>query len=310
MSKNKPTFAQMIRAPFLSSVYAPILAGTAASVVITHDLDLIAFILVMIMGTGLHAATNVYNDIYDTIQGTDKINENRNEFSGGSGILVTNPDYFPKMYNVARMSLIVAFIATIALTFVINERLYPLLFGLYFLSAFYAKYYTAAPVKLAYRGLGEISVWLAFGPMGVLVASVSQNLGLHESIYWVMPATGLSTMSILWIGQMIDLDADKATGKLGMVSRIGLEKAKTVFPFIHFLIILNIILLPIFTNEFSYLIYIALLPYALILPKILKLVSSERSTLEEIKKGAGLNVQLHLLFSISYLVGFVIQIFV
>ncbi len=57
----------------------------------------------MIMGLGLHLATDVYNDIYDTKQGADtKGNERRNSYSGGSGILLEKPYLMARMYLVAR----------------------------------------------------------------------------------------------------------------------------------------------------------------------------------------------------------------
>jgi len=213
MLSKKPNIFQMARAPFLSSIISPLIAGTLLSISINNSVNVLGFLFVLIMGVGLHVATNVYNDIYDTKQGTDKINVHRNEFSGGSGILLDHPDMMPNMYNLARAGLIMALIGTVALMFVVHKSLWLHLWGLYLLSAFFSKYYTAAPIKVAYRGLGEVSVWFAFGPMAILVAAVSQNLGFHPTILIGMPATGISTLSILLLGQMIDLDADKATGK-------------------------------------------------------------------------------------------------
>ena len=112
MKSKNPSFFQIIRAPFLSSIYAPLLIGTFAAVYVSNSYSIWGFIYVFIMGTGLHIATNVYNDIYDTIQGTDKVNVHRNEFSGGSGILQDRPDLMSKMYSISRWSLVVAFFAT------------------------------------------------------------------------------------------------------------------------------------------------------------------------------------------------------
>ena len=69
----------MVRAQFLTSVISPIVVGTLLSVQINGYFYIINFIIVMLIGVGLHVSTNVYNDIYDTIQGTDKLNVHRNE---------------------------------------------------------------------------------------------------------------------------------------------------------------------------------------------------------------------------------------
>lgn len=112
--------------------WPPLITGTIAAVIVNDGaFSLPGFFFVLVMGIGLHAATNVYNDIYDTIQGTDKLNAHRNEFSGGSGILVDFPELMPKMYNIARVSLLIALVGAVGISFFIDQKLYPWLAGLY-----------------------------------------------------------------------------------------------------------------------------------------------------------------------------------
>lgn len=295
---------RMARAPFLSSILAPIFSGTLLAVYINGSISLPGFLLVLIMGIGLHVATNVYNDIYDTIQGTDKVNVHRNEFSGGSGILLDWPDLMQKMYALARWSLTAAFLATVGLTFFISKNLRPLLWGLFILAALYSKFYTAAPVKLAYRGLGEISVWFAFGPMAWLAAAVSQNVGFHSLVLLLMPVTGLSTLSILLIGQLIDLDADRKGGKHGVASRLGTGPTAWIYFFAQTAIILNIVAAFFVFPERSWALLLSLIPYVFIYPKALKIVLRHHADPNLLKQAAGLNVQIHLLFSALLAIGF------
>ena len=213
MEKKDISFLQMIRAPFLSSIISPILIGTLIAYYIGKEFNFINFIIVLILGIFFHIATNVYNDIYDTLQGTDEINLNRNEFSGGSGVIIKDPALLPLMYRIARFALLGALLASITLYFRIQDNLKIILIILVCLSAFFSKFYTAAPIKLAYRGWGEFFVWFAFGPMAITVAVISQNINLNSIVFATMPITGISTLSILLIGQIIDFDADKAAGK-------------------------------------------------------------------------------------------------
>lgn len=307
--KTEPGIAKMIRAYFLSSIIAPIILGTLLAVHLNGRLEVLNFIIVLIIGIGLHVATNVYNDIYDTIQGTDKVNVHRNESSGGSGVLLDNPELMGKMYRLARIGLIVAFVGTIALMPLINKMLWPYLWGLYLLSAFFSKYYTAPPFKLAYRGWGEISVWLAFGPMAILLATVSQNLGLHPLVWLLMPATGLSTSSILLAGQMIDLDADRAGGKHGVASRMGTRFTSVIYLLVQAGIIINVILLFIFFPGNSWLFLLALIPYILIFPKAVAIIYKNHDNPDLIKKGAKLTVLIHLAFSFLLILGFLTYLF-
>jgi len=303
MAADKPGLFALMRAPFFSSIFAPLLVGTLLAVFIRGEFSLAGFAAMLVMGVGLHAATNVYNDIFDTLQGTDRINLHRNDFSGGSGFLIAHPELLPRMYRVARNSLLVAAVAALALMAVSERRFWPWLIGLYLLSAFFSKFYTAAPVKLASRGLGEISVWFAFGPMAILVAAISQNTLFHPYIVSAMPITGLSTSSILWMGQMIDLQADSSAGKRGMVARIGSRRGRWGFLLIHLLLIANIVVLGLWVLPHGRFILAALIPYLLLLPRTWKIVYQFHDQPDRLKAAAAWNVQIHLLMSTLLVLG-------
>lgn len=308
MNRNRPSFLKMIRAPFLSSIILPLTVGTLLSIHITGIVDGFNAIIVFIMGICFHIATNVYNDIYDTLQGTDKINIHRNEFSGGSGVLVNDPDLLPVMFRIARFGLAGAFIAAMVLLFRIDDKLKPDLIVLFLLSVFFSKYYTAAPIKLAYRGLGEFFVWFAFGPMAVLVAAVSQNVGFHKIIMIAMPVSGISTLSILLIGQMIDLEADKVTGKWGVAARLGNKTTGTLYCFVQIVLCINIIELSLVLINKGWPILMSLTPYLLLAPKIFTILIHHYNDPEFLKKAARLNVLLHLLFSFLFILGLLLKL--
>ncbi len=275
---------------------------------LTVALSIPEFILVLIIGLGLHIATNVYNDIYDTIQGTDKVNVHRNEYSGGSGVLLDNPDLINRMYLLARSGLVIALLGCFGLMFFIERGLWIYLWGLYLLSAFFSKYYTAAPLKLAYRGLGEVSVWFAFGPMAISIAAISQHVFPNQQVLLLMPVSGLSTLSILLVGQLIDLDADIKGGKHGVASRLGTRPTALLYVLVQIAIVANIIGLFIFLEGNTLPILLSLIPYVLIFPMAAASVMKHHGNPEKLKKVAKMTVQVHLLFSILLIVGFIIYI--
>jgi 1,4-dihydroxy-2-naphthoate octaprenyltransferase len=245
--EKEPNIFQLIRAQFLIGILIPLFSGTMLAVSISDSFSLTGFLLVIIIGIGLHIATNVYNDIYDTFQGADNLDsKTRNYFSGGSGILQKYPDLLGKMFLLARLGLILSFIAVIGLLFNIDQSLWPILLILYFVSAILSKYYTAPPIKLGYRGFGEIAVWFGFGPFAIAIAAISQNLGFHFSLFAIMPITGFSTLSILWFGQMLDIENDVAAGKIGLVARLGLKRAYYGYIALISLLIINTIIISFF----------------------------------------------------------------
>ncbi|MDR5684316.1 MAG: prenyltransferase [Armatimonadota bacterium] len=92
-----------------------------------------------------------------------------------------------------------------------------------------AYFYHGAPLRLSYRGLGEIAVGLAYGP---LIASGTylvqrQALDLHVALLSV--PLGLLIAAFLWINEFPDFDADLAAGKRTLVVRLGRERAAHVF---------------------------------------------------------------------------------
>jgi 1,4-dihydroxy-2-naphthoate octaprenyltransferase len=305
---EKPGILKMIRAPFLSSILAPVFAGTLLAVSITGQFDVPGFILVTIIGIGLHVATNVYNDIYDTIQGTDRVNVHRNESSGGSGVLLDNPALMGQMFMLARGGLAIALAGTLVLTFLLEPHLRPLLWTLYILSAFFSKYYTAPPVKLAYRGLGEFFVWFAFGPMAILIATIGQGISFHPQVLLLMPATGLSTSSILLAGQLIDLDADRQGGKHGVASRMGTGFTSKLYIGVQAAIIINIVIISLFYPGNSLVFLLALIPYVLIFPRATGIITKHHDQPDRLKKGAMLTVLIHLAFSLLLVAAFILYI--
>jgi len=306
MDRIHPGFLKMVRAPFLSSIITPLIIGTLLAIYVSEIFYVFNFFIVFIMGICLHIATNVYNDIYDTLQGTDKVNINRNEYSGGSGVLVDYPHLLPVMYRIARFSLGGALITSIVLLFRIHETLRIYLTLLFFLSVFFSKYYTAAPIKLAYRGLGEFFVWLAFGPMAILVAAVSQNVGFHKLIIIAMPISGISTLSILLIGQMIDLDADKLTGKWGVAVRLGNKTTSYIYLFVQIFLCINMVILALLFLHNGWLLLLSLIPYVFLVPKIFIILIHNYLHPELLKKAAQLNVFLHLAFSLLFILSLVL----
>ncbi|MEO6287163.1 MAG: 1,4-dihydroxy-2-naphthoate polyprenyltransferase [Dyadobacter sp.] len=85
--------------------------------------------------------------------------------------------------------------------------------------------YTAGKRPYGYVGLGDLSVLIFFGWVGVLGSSY-----LHTHVWdWglLLPATscGLFAVGVLNINNIRDIDSDKATGKNSIPVRLGREKA-------------------------------------------------------------------------------------
>lgn len=79
--------------------------------------------------------------------------------------------------------------------------------------AFLGFFYSAPPLKLCYRGLGELLTGIMFGPllMGGTYYAVSGTLS--GSIWWVSSALGLLVVNILYTHSIMDRQPDISVGK-------------------------------------------------------------------------------------------------
>ncbi|MBN1542207.1 prenyltransferase [candidate division KSB1 bacterium] len=293
---TRPSLVHIVRAPFFSSILAPLLYGSFLSASLNRTFDAINFALVLILGVCVHAATNVYNDIYDTLQGTDRFNRHRNPFSGGSGLLVQQPELIKTFFRVARIAVLGTLASAAVLLFRIDPALRPIFLAIVITAVFFSKYYTAAPIKLAYRGWGEVAVWFAFGPLAIAIAALAQNLFWHPVIWTAMPATGLSTSSILLIGQLIDRQADEAGGKHGVAVRWGSVPAARLYLALQLLLIANIVVVAVMLRPIGLLLLLSLIPY-IDLPRTARQVLKNARDPQNLKNAAAANVRIHLLFS-------------
>ena len=305
MEKKLPGILRMIRAQFLIGILIPLIAGTLLAVSITGSFHPINFILLLIIGLGLHIATNVYNDIYDSIQGADtNVKNTRNTYSGGSGFLLQSPQLIPTMYRLARSGILISFLATLGLLFFVDRQFWLYLLAIYASCAFLSKYYTAAPFKFGYRGFGEILVWFSFGPLPIILATISQNvLSFHLMILAVMPVTGLSTLSILLFGQLVDLPDDETAGKRGLAAHLGTTKARYGYLCIHLLVLINILILAGFVFHPGWPLLFSLLPYAVLFPRIWKNVYNYHDQPQKLSPTSRSNALLYALFSLLFLCG-------
>jgi len=296
----------MARAPFLFAILVPLTISTSLSVHIKGEVDLIGLSFAWMMGFGLHVTTNVYNDIYDTKQGSDTLVSSKNEFSGGSGILIEHPDMEKDMFHLARGGIIVGFISVLGLLYISRTEIWPVIIGIYAVSVFFSKYYTAKPVKFAYRGLGEIVVWIGFGPLAVMLGAVGQGILIHPYMISIMPITGLSTLFIVWMGEMVDMPGDIVAGKRGLVARLGLKKSIYCHLLIHLLALFNVASVAYLLGPVS-LLWIALIPHVILLPLVYRDLQRALDKRKWIKKASKLNFLLFFLFSTFLMASFILE---
>lgn len=212
------------RAPFLIAAGIPALVGGLVAYAVLPPGGMLwgVFVLAIVANMTAQVGANLANDYYDHLTTDDDINVNVTPFSGGSRMIQDKLIPASRILKAAQIAFAIAFAAGIYLCVTRTWWLLPIGLGGLFIGFFY----TAPPIKFAYRGWGEVVIGLSFGPMTVAGAYIVQTLSL-SNLAWLWPSIplGLLVLGILYINEFPDYDADKAVGKNHLIVRLGRKRA-------------------------------------------------------------------------------------
>jgi 1,4-dihydroxy-2-naphthoate octaprenyltransferase len=164
-----------------------------------------------------HLSVSYSNDYFDLE--VDKFLE-PTRFSGGSGVLVGNPELrkFSKNFALVLIGLSIA----LAITTTIIFHLPVSFFLLILLGNFLGWYYSAPPLKLGYRGLSEFATVLTgFIVPGVGYVILMGKLDLAFLIF-VIPLMLYELLFIINV-EIPDMEADTSGGKKTLIVAYGRE---------------------------------------------------------------------------------------
>lgn len=215
---------RMVRAPFFTATIAPILVGTSLSWKINGLFDLSLFLCTLISMLLLHAGANMLNDYFDHLSGADWFQENPvRPFTGGSRVIQEGLVSPTTMLLSGVASLILGSLLGLWLVKVTGMAL--LLIGV--AGVFLAYFYTAPPIMLAHRGLGELAVGLAFGILPTIGAYYVQSRGFDWRVLIASLPIALLIVAVLWVNEIPDAPYDERAGKRNLVVRLG-KKASAI----------------------------------------------------------------------------------
>ncbi len=214
------------RPEFLTGSLMPVLVGGALVWSERGTLDWGLWLLTALGMALLHSAANLANDYYDHVSGNDEINVTFvRPFTGGSR-LIQQGLVPPRAILIASLTcLTTGAIIGLYLTWLCGW----VILALGVVGGLSGFFYTAKPLQLGYRGLGEICIALDFGILPLLGTYYVQTGQLSWAAFWVsLPVTCLIT-AVLWINQFPDFEADRAVSKRHWVVRLGLRRAAHVY---------------------------------------------------------------------------------
>ena len=291
-------YIRAVRLPFLTGSLVPVLlaAGQAYHEGFFRGPEL----LLVLIGVGsLHLAANLINDYFDA-QGSDRINLHPTPFSGGSRVIQEN------LLNVRRILMMALFFFALALLtgLVLLWMGHPMVAFVGLLGLMAGLFYSINPLKFMARGLGEITIFMAFGPL----ITWGTNYVLTDQLTWqaffLGFPLGFLITAVVWINQFPDFQADREAQKCNLVVRFGLLPSRWIYLFLMTLPFLFLFfLLGSQGISFQVLLSFLALPLAI---KAMRIFWGNYAAFEQIIPAQALTIKTHMALGVLMLAGILI----
>jgi 1,4-dihydroxy-2-naphthoate octaprenyltransferase len=179
----------------------------------------------------MEVAKNAWGDVIDFDSGNDLAvaPEDRTNFSGGKRVLVDGLLSRRETWGVA----ILFGGAGVALGAVIVFFREPAALWIGVTGLALGWSYHGSPLRLAYRGFGELDVFICYGPILVLSTYLIQTGELSWQAFWLSVPLGVLIMAFLWVNEFPDYAADRSAAKNNLVARLGRQRASRLLPLIY-----------------------------------------------------------------------------
>ena len=168
----------------------------------------------------VEAATVFLNDWFDF--DSDRRNRNAGLFTGGSRVLVDGRLDRAAMRKGIGLSILAATAALATLLAAAPAGSAGAITVFYIVLAALALAYTAPPLQLSHRGLGELDVALTHSAGAIMAGYVTQGGGWTDSLPWLLALPlGVSVLPSILLAGCPDREADQAAGKRTLVVILG-----------------------------------------------------------------------------------------
>lgn len=211
-------WSQTVRPRTLPAAVGPVLLGQV--LVVEGHFSWITATLCVICALALQIAVNLANDLFDGLSGVDQADRLGPTRALQSGLL-----------NVGQLRLGLI----LALGVAVATGLWLILFGhwlLWLLGALAVLAvlgYSGGRRPYANRALGEVAVWLFFGPVAVLGSMLAHRSPIGLDAILASALVGLPVAAILVVNNLRDRQGDARAGKHTLAVRIGPRNTRLLF---------------------------------------------------------------------------------
>jgi len=285
---------------FTVSVLPPILGGIIAKMENPGmKLDWLFFALALIGCVIAHAGANMIGDYFDFKKKVD-----REGTFGSSGVLISNLIEPKKVFIGSMVAYVVASGIGIYLAASIPNGLYLIL--IIILGAVLGLFYAAEPFSFKYHALGDLAVFISFGPAMTLGAYFVQAHHFSWTpVLYAIPAAFLVD-AVLHSNNLRDIKNDSVVNIKTLAIIIGEKNSKIMYYGLVLSAYVSVIVLVI-ANGLPAVSFITLLSLPLAL-KLIRIVKQKNKVPEQqfVMIDAA-TAQLHSVFSVLFVISLLVQ---
>lgn len=212
-----------IRAPFFTAAIAPAIVGVAVAFYEGYAINWWHAVIALVGLVAIHGGTNLANDYFDHRSKNDWVNKTPTPFSGGSRVIQEGTISPRAMFIYALACFAVGIVCGLYLWRVTPGNVV-LWLGIVGVASGFL--YTALPVAIGYRGIGEFFVGLNFGPLAVLGSHYVQAGTLSPAALMASIPVGLLIAAVLYINEFPDYEADRQVNKKTLIVIFGPKRSR------------------------------------------------------------------------------------
>ncbi|MFC3414405.1 1,4-dihydroxy-2-naphthoate polyprenyltransferase [Algoriphagus hitonicola] len=294
---KKEAWLHAVRLRTLPLALASILAGSFLAAYAQNFRWEVLF-LAALTTTFLQILSNLSNDYGDSIHGADSVDRQGPIRAVQSGLIS-----LAEMRKAMILFGLLSLVSGLSLLYIAFQDwiLFLIFLGLGFLAIWAAITYTSGKNPYGYAGLGDISVFVFFGLLGVSGTYFLHTGTFNEQSLLMASALGFFSTSVLNINNIRDIESDQKAGKKSIPVRIGKKKAITYNWALVDLGNISLIIWAILTQNYFSLLALAALPLMVLVGLGVQKAESSKSTDPFLKKMALSTLLWVLLFGLGLL---------
>jgi 1,4-dihydroxy-2-naphthoate octaprenyltransferase len=214
------------RLQFLPQGVLPVALGSVVAWIERGAFDPGFFILALVGSGCVQIGLTMLNDALDYVYGTDGLTTaDKNPFSGGSGVLADGHLQPGEML----VAVTLFYLAAAAIGAYLTWRVGIGVFQMALLGLFLSVFYSVKPLRLAYRGVGELAMLVGYGPTITLGAAYVQTGHFSAAAGLAGLAPGLLMWSMILVNEIPDYLEDVRANKQNLTVRLGPGRARWLY---------------------------------------------------------------------------------